>query len=155
MLEASESKTTRRPSLPIPPGRLLPLAGLPSRAIDTSFVVLFSRSRTNTSVKPLESPATRLVAAEAKVTWRPNVDSLEAPLFALACRNGVPTDTRAVNGVAAIAIPAGDANTTPQQTTAMPSNLIEPRVPMTSMIGPPTGSSQDGQYAEASQLGTP
>ena len=66
-------KATYRPSsLMEGPWWMLAAAGLPSPWTLIIWVVPATRSRTNTSTKPLVSPATRLDASLEKATYRPS-----------------------------------------------------------------------------------
>src|SRR3989442_6678301 len=74
-LLAADWKTTNRPS-PLMPGLKLPaLAWPPSAATLTRSVWPAVRSRTNTSVTPLVSPATRFDESDSKATTFPSPDN--------------------------------------------------------------------------------
>ena len=61
-------KTTSPVSLTPPIATAAPSDSLPSARIETRVVVRLIRSRTKTSVAPLSSSGTRLVASERKTT---------------------------------------------------------------------------------------
>src|SRR5262249_43927384 len=72
-LDAAEKNATRGPS-PLMAGSVLAsFACAPALLTLTRSVVPVCRSRTNTSVVPLVSPGTRLLAVEVKATKRPSV----------------------------------------------------------------------------------
>jgi hypothetical protein len=59
-------------------------------------VVRASRSRTNTSSKPLPSPRTRSLAGDAKTTWRPSALIRACRVLASGSPPAVSTVTRVV-----------------------------------------------------------
>ena len=112
-LEASESKATKRPS-PLMAGRaLLKFPWLPTLSTLTLVVATapgsskipsasVSRSRTNTSRKPLLSPGTRLEATDSKATKRPSAlmaAAPKSPLKLLPCVPALSTLTLSVSPV--------------------------------------------------------
>src|SRR5438552_3012338 len=73
-LVASLENATKRPSAEMAGVKLVPFASAPAEEMLTRSVVPVSRSRTNTSVTPLVSPGTRLVASLGNVTKRPSAE---------------------------------------------------------------------------------
>src|SRR5438552_2303574 len=89
-LLAADWKTTNRPS-PLMPGLKLPaLAWPPSAATLTRSVWPPLRSRTNTSVTPLVSPATRFDESDSKATMFPSPDNAGGAVGAAANPDASP-----------------------------------------------------------------
>ena len=96
-LVASEPKATIRPSPEILGTKLLPpMASAFAVERLTRWVVRFTRSRTKTSIRPLVSPATKLVAPETNATNRPSAEIVPLELVSLPSMPVFDTLTRSI-----------------------------------------------------------
>src|SRR5438552_10226937 len=95
-LVASLENATKRPAAEMAGVKLVPFASAPAEEMLTRPVVPVSRSRTNTSVTPLVSPGTRLVASLGNATKRPSAEMAGAKLVPFASAPAEETLTRSV-----------------------------------------------------------